>query len=121
MNGLFFIGIMMLLFFVCIGVADVVYSIVESYSDKHRYQRITFEKFKKLYEANPGKWELDKNVVSFVKIIDDQWKKHITFSFDLKDRCSYRKWKRAIEKQKRNERYSKELQEVISAIQADKE
>ena len=121
MNNLIFIGAMIMLGFAIIGMAVTACDIAESYADKHRYQRITFEKFKELYEASPGKWELCKNTVLFIKNANEYHRKWIVFGFDFRDRCYYHKWKRTIEKQQRNERYSKELQEVIAAIQVDKE
>ena len=110
-------GVILVVVFDCIGIVTVVFAIVDYYVDKRIYQRITFKKFKELYEASPGRWELNRSVVRFVKKIEDD----IVFSFTLMDRCRYYKWHRALDKQQRNERYSKELQEVIAAIQVDKE
>lgn len=120
MDTLGFIIVITTLLLACVGAAVIICYITESYADKRRFQRITFEKFIELYEASPGKWELSKNTVSFVKITDDQWKKWIVFSFDFRERCRYHKWKRALDKQQRREKYSKELQEVITAIKASK-
>jgi hypothetical protein len=121
MSDLNFIVILIVIGFACIGITTVLFEIMDYYTDKHRYQRITFKKFKELYEASPGKWELCKNTVLFIKSADEYHKEWIVFGFDLKDRHYYHKWKRIIEKQQRNEKYSKELQEVISTIQGEKE
>jgi hypothetical protein len=121
MSDLNFIVILIVIGFACIGIVTVLFEIMDYYTDKHRYQRITLEKFKELYEASPGKWELCKNTVLFIKSADEYHRKWIVFGFDLKDRYYYHKWKRIIEKQQRNEKYSKELQEVISTIQGEKE
>ena len=119
METLMIIGLLLVGAFACIGAGWFVGSIIDACSNKRRYQCVEFEKFKELYDVSVDKWELDTSIVSFVKITDDLWKKNITFSFNFKDRFRYHKWKRAIEKQKRNEKYSKELQEVISAINSD--
>lgn len=119
METLMIIGLLLVGAFAVIGAGWFVGSIIDACSNKRRCQRIEFEKFKELYEASADKWKLDTSIVSFVKITNDLWKKDITFRFNLKDRCRYYKWKRALDKQKRNEKYSKELQEVISAINSD--
>ena len=116
MNILILIGGMLLIAFAFIGLTDFIYLIVSSYSDKRKYQCIEFEKFKELYAASPDKWQLEDNLVSFVKVIEGGWKRNIVFRFSLKDRYYYKLWKRNIENQKRQEKYSKELQEVIQAI-----
>lgn len=116
MDTIIFIFVLTTLLLACIGAAVVIGYISESYADKRRFQRIAFKKFIELYETCPDKWSLETNTVSFVKITDDQWKKCIPFSFDLMDRCCYYKWHRALKKQQRKEKYSKELQEVMDAI-----
>jgi hypothetical protein len=121
MTTLMEIGVILVILFTCIGIVTVLFEIMDYYTDKHRYQRITFKKFKEFYEASPGKWELCKNTVLFIKSADEYHREWIVFGFDLRDRHYYHKWKHIIEKQQRNEKYSKELQEVISTIQGEKE
>lgn len=98
-----------ILVFACIGIVFV----AEGYLDSHRFQRIEFNKFKELYNLSSDKWFLYSWSVSFDNI---NVNKVTFFSFNFIDRCRYIGWKHRTTKQQRQEKYSKELQEVISAI-----
>lgn len=119
MDTLMIIGLLLVAAFACIGAGWFVSGIIDGCFNKRRLQRIEFEKFRDLYAASPKRWELGGNFVTFITLTDNRWRKEINFGFNFSDCCRYHKWKRALEKQKKQEREREELQEVISTIKSD--
>lgn len=116
--------IQMIMAFLGIGAAGVViFIIVAAIPSKHS-QRIKFNDFANLYVINPDRWELHDSYVDFIKLVEGYyrtWKETIMFQFNVKDYYRYRYWKANLEKQKRQEKECKQLQEVISILKSDLE
>lgn len=112
----------MIMTFITLGIPVVlIFVIVDGIPSKHS-QRIKFNHFINLYTINPDRWELFGRYVDFVKPVEGyykSWKETVMFQFNIIDYYRYQHWKRNLEKQKRQEKECKQLQEVISIIKSD--
>jgi 16S rRNA C967 or C1407 C5-methylase (RsmB/RsmF family) len=81
---------------------------------------LKFSDFKAYYLVNPNRWDLMDWQVAFWKQNYEGWDAYKTyFRFSLTDKFRYRQWKRALNKQTKNEKMNAELIEVLKVIQED--
>lgn len=81
---------------------------------------IKFSDFKAYYLVNPNRWDLLNWQVAFWNPIGHRaYMDKVYFRFSFADKFRYRQWKRALNKQKKNEKMNAELIEVLKVIQED--
>jgi hypothetical protein len=108
--------------FLGIGAAGVVIFLIGDAIPSRHSHKIKFNDFINLYVINPDRWELFNRHVDFVKPVDGyytRWKETIMFQFSIIDYYRYQYWRHNLEKQKRQEKDCKQLQEVISILKSD--
>ena len=106
--------VLALMVLAAIGATYVIMAAFDAYGHNH----IKFNQFKELYNADPDKWMLYIASVGFAKSI---YADTLYFNFNLLDFFRYTLWRHATIKQNRQKEHNKNLQEVMSAIQLDKE
>lgn len=90
---------------------------VQKYRELHL---IKFSDFKAYYLVNPNRWDLMDWQVAFWNPSGHRaYMDEVYFKFSLADKFRYRQWKRALNKQKKNEKMNAELIEVLKVIQED--
>lgn len=81
---------------------------------------IKFSDFKAYYLVNPNRWDLLDWQVAFWNPTGHRASMYkVYFRFSFADKFRYRQWKRALNKQKKNEKMNAELIEVLKVIQED--
>ena len=81
---------------------------------------LKFSDFKAYYLVNPNRWDLMDWQVAFWNPTGHRaYMDKVYFRFSFADKFRYRQWKRALNKQKKNEKMNAELIEVLKVIQED--
>ena len=111
-----FIGILVVLSF-CVS---MIYLIIEYFTEKCG-AKLKFKSFKRFYNINPDRWDLDDaSVACKCKCNTNSW--NVTkeyFYFGIVDHIRYKFWKRNLDKRDKEKAHAQSTARMINSVRED--